>query len=212
MTVQPSQTRIVNKALVMLGTSQRILSLDDNSSLATAAAAVFAEALDETLADHPWNFAIARAQLAADTAAPPFEWQFAYPLPADCLRWLPWSEADDSWFEGEEEQGRVLANREGPLNIRYIRRIEDPAIWSAGFKHALACRLAAMLAFAVTQKASVAEKMDARYADAIAAARKQDGLATGRRNRRQRYNSRFLQARQDGVADWYDHSPEFLRD
>ena len=61
---QPSEVRVVNRALVLLGTAQRITSLDDGTPLAQAALDLFEDVRDEVLADHPWNFAVRRAALA----------------------------------------------------------------------------------------------------------------------------------------------------
>lgn len=195
MAVQPSQTRIVNKALALLGSTTRITHIEDGTGPAKTALALFDEARDGTTADHPWNFAIKRAALAADSAAPLFEFDRAFTLPADCLRWLPPAKGDDHYFDGVEEDGKILTDEEAPLYIRYIRRVEDPGKWSQGFRHALACRLAMEMAEPITQQTKMSMKMEKLYDAALRKAKRQDGLASGRRSRKASSRSTWLEAR-----------------
>jgi hypothetical protein len=198
---QASQTRIVNKALVLLGTSATIASLDDGSLLARAASAVWDEARDEVQADHPWNECLRRGPLAASADyTPAVEYLYAYELPQDCLRWLPWERDHEAWFEGEQEIGPndrryLLTSAEAPLYARWIKRVEDVGAWSPGLKSAVAAKLAKYLAKPVTGQSGMIDRMDAAYADELARAKRQDGLATGRRDRRADYRSSWLAAR-----------------
>lgn len=197
MTAQASQTRIVNKAFVLLGTAQRIASLTDGSPLARQAAAVWDEARDEVLADHPWNFAIARAQLAASADfTPANEYSYAYELPGgDFLRWLPWREGHADHFEGEQEGGYILSNAPAPIYIRYIRRIEDVAKWSPAFTEAVAAKLAFYLADSVTARGGKRDRAEMAYDKALRDAKRQDGAATGDRRRRYETRSSWLDSR-----------------
>lgn len=202
MTAQASQTSHVNKALVLLGTSRKITSLNDGSRLASAAASLWDATRDEVLADHPWNFAIRRAALAVSTDyVPPNEYLYAYELPGDCLRWLPWEEDHDDWFEGEQESGGasglsyILSSATAPIYIRFIGRVEDVARWSPGFGDAFDARLARALAKPVTGQAAMIDRMDALYSEALSSAKRQDGLATGRRARNATFRSGWVEAR-----------------
>jgi hypothetical protein len=204
--VQASQTRIVNKAFALLGTSQRITSLTDASALAATAASLWDEARDETLAAHPWNFAVTRAALAASADwTPPNQYAFAYELPADCLRWLPWAPDHADHFEGEQEAGGpdgkpkrlyLLTNAASPICIRYIWRVEDVALFSEGFKASLSAKLAFLMAEAVTGSSSPA--MAELYEATLTGARRTDGLATGQRGRMAYRRSNWLAAREPG--------------
>lgn len=196
MPAQPSQTRIVNKALVILGTAQRIGSIGDGSPLAKQAEAVWDECRDEVLVEHPWNFAIARAALPANTDyVPENEYAFAYELPAQCLRWLPWRRDHGSHFEGEQEGRFILSNAAAPIYVRFIVRVEDMARWSIGFNAAMAAKLALYLAKSVTGQSGMMDRAQLAYDEALRSAKRQDGQATGSTDRRVQYRSSWLGAR-----------------
>lgn len=208
-----SQTAIVNMALTMLGEGTRISAMDDGSRLARHANAVWDLARDEALEGHPWNFAVGRQSLPVSADyVPPSQYDFAYELPADCLRWLPPSEDDSDYFAGELESGLVtsgsievprrfiVSNASAPIVIRYIRRVEAIAIWSASFRVAMAAKVAKYLAKPITGQSNMMEAMEAEYEAAIAAARARDGLATGRTQRRQAARSSWLDARRRGTG------------
>ncbi|HEX8400521.1 MAG TPA: hypothetical protein VF628_02330 [Allosphingosinicella sp.] len=200
MTAAPSQTRIVNKALALLGTVTRITSITDGSPPARLAEALWDETRDEVLADHPWNFALAREALAqsADVAVAGAQWAFAYELPAGWLRWLPWSDDHPDHFAGEQEGRCILSNAAAPIVARGIARVEDIARWSPGFQAAIATKLAAYMATGVTGQSGMIDRMDALYRRALTDAKRQDGLASGRRDRNARFRSSWLDARGGG--------------
>lgn len=201
MTTQASQTRIVNRALTLLGSAQRISNITDPSGPAVTALALFDDARDATLTEHPWNFAIRRASLAADVDAPEFGYAYAFTLPADYLRWLPWSRDDKAYARAEQEGNVLLADSVGPLNIRYIARIEDVAMWSPGFTEALAWKLATEMEEAIT--GSRTNGPGNGYDTALRKAKRSDGLATGDRSRNLSTTSNWIAARGNRDADWY---------
>ena len=151
---------IVNVALTMLGESH-IVDLTDNSKVAREATFVYAQTRDAVLSGYDWSFSKARASLPALTEAPAFQYKFKYPLPADCLRLIYVGEhyvgIDLSDYRtGPTErftiEGRDILTNDGfPLNIRYIRRVEDSTLFSATFDDALSAKLAYRLAEALTQ-------------------------------------------------------------
>lgn len=191
-----SQVVMVNQALVMLGTSKTIASMTDPVPAAKIARTIWDQVRDTVLVDHPWNFALSRGTLALSaTYTPANEYDFAYELPADCLRWLPWQEDHPDYFLAEQEGAYLLSNAEAPLYARWIVRIEEITRWSQGFRDAMTARLARYLAKAVTGQSGMIDRADAEYERAISAAKRQDGLATGRVQRRAEYRSNWLEAR-----------------
>lgn len=194
----PSQTGIVNAALTLLGTSRRILDIGEGSPVANLYKQIWDATLDEVLADHPWNFAVRRVDAALSPVAPTgSQWSYRFERPAAMLRWLPWARDEDDWFDGEEEDGFILAN-DTTIVVRGIFRIVDPARWTPGFKEALAAKLAAKTAKAITGQSGMIDRMDAHYAEAKSGAKRQDGLATGQRDRRASWRSNWIDARNGG--------------
>mgnify|MGYP006287175661 CR=1 FL=1 len=151
---------VANRALTKLG-SARITSLDDDVKAARAVKSCFYDILDAELRKNRWSFAMKRSSLAALSDAPAFGYSYQYQLPTDFLRL---DMLDDRYpdvvmdnyinYETSEyaiEGGKILANIEAPLKIRYVYQCYDPSLWDALFKEALACKIAAEICEDLTQ-------------------------------------------------------------
>lgn len=193
-----SPTRICQRTLVLLGTAQRLSSLDDGSVLAQAFRDIFDECRDELLAEHPWNFAVQRRLVAvsADYEGDD-DWAYGFELPANCLRWLPWAVDHVLGFEGVREGRFILANEVGPLNVRYIERVEDAARWSPGYCEALAGKLAMWVApAAAVQSDTSAARAEKIYETALSRGRRMDALENGDNDRGPEFRSNWLGSRE----------------
>lgn len=159
-----SSTAVGNAALGKLGQGA-VLSFDDPDDRARWLKNRFAEVRDLCLRANRWHFAMARARLSAAASAPAFGYQRRFPLPADCLRLVEVGgvAAGLADFRGSSqppfalEGGRVLTNAAAPLDVRYVRRVEDVAAWDPLFAEAVACRLAFDLAEKLTQSSGKKE-------------------------------------------------------
>lgn len=197
MAATPTQAGIVNQALAMLGSTARIQSIDDDKPVARHAKAAWDLQVRELLADHPWNFALARVLLNAAGEVPAFGYDRQFALPADCLRWLPPSVDEAEWFDAVQEGDALLTNEAAPLPVRYISLAqgEQVARWPAHFAMAMAARMALALAEPVTQSESVDGKAEERANAAIRRAKRIDALASGAKQRLSvSRRSRWLQA------------------
>jgi len=153
---------IVNRALAKLG-GARIAALGEKVPAAALAASLFETVRDAEISAHGWHFAMTRKIISAEVEKPAFGWANQFLLPADCLRLLmagPWPGpvmrdliADDSRLF-VLEGGRILTNLGPTVPVRYLRRVEDPALYPAVFVEALACRLAAEMAESLTGSTS----------------------------------------------------------
>lgn len=148
------ETDICNQALDILKEAP-ISSLTDRRPIALWFNRNFATTRDALLSMANWNFAMKRASLAAEAAAPAFGWDKAYTLPPDCLRLVALT------YEGYDESnpvrhmvegGAILTNASGPLPIRYVARVVNYNSYHALFIEALAARLAFKCAHWVTGK------------------------------------------------------------
>lgn len=189
MAIVTSQVRIWNRAMILLGSVERITSISDSGPLANQARDLWHESRRGAIVAHPWNFAIKRAQLNRAGTVPAFGYSGQFGLPEDYLRWLPAATDSCDWFEGEEEGGYILCNRTDPINIRYIADREDVTMWSPHFVELMAYKLAMDLAESATQIAGNVDDMRVKYegqdgeGGALAKAKRLDGLSTGRRGR-----------------------------
>lgn len=85
-----SVVQICNMALARLGDEATVSSIDppEGSTQAEHCAMFYPQALSSLLEMYPWNFATKSAPLALLNIAAPAPWQFAYAMPAGCLRVL----------------------------------------------------------------------------------------------------------------------------
>lgn len=153
-----SVVQICNLALDMLGAGP-IASLDDPNKAAGLCKRNYELARDAALRAYPWNCARARVSLAASTTAPVFEFTNAFPLPVDCLRVLAVEDEVLVGISWRVEGRSLLANTSGPLRVAYVATVTDPARYDALLVNAIAAHLAALIAFAVTGKDSLSERM-----------------------------------------------------
>lgn len=176
-----SQTDIVNFAGVKIGAEAVLSSIDENNKLARTARAVWAIALDATLAAHTWNFAMTRAALPALAAAPAYGYARQFQRPADLVRLV---EVNDAYVWGLEpgadapyqyEGDRILTDLGSPLRLRYVRRVTDTVQFSPGFVHALTCRLAMDIALPMSASSTTMQLMKDEFRDAIGEAKGTDG-------------------------------------
>ena len=127
---------------------------------------------DSLLREFPWNFAVTRASLAADAAAPLWGYDFAYTLPADCLRMLEiYNANDDDW---RNEKNKIVTDLTAPLEIKYIAKVLE-GVMDVTFRLALAGRLAMDWAESLSQNSSVGQQMAALFRNRLQVARMADG-------------------------------------
>ena len=148
-----SEVQICNMALTKIGVD-RIISLDDAVKQAELCKESYPVIRDEFLGSHPWNFAITRTSLAAESTAP--SWGFArqFPLPTDCLRVLE-VYTDLDWHR----EGNKLLCDETVLYIKYIKKETDVSKYNPTFSEALSCHLAAHLCYSLVQSTTLRDQL-----------------------------------------------------
>jgi len=160
-----TEVSICSNALRRLGDSP-ITSLSDDTERARLCNALYEPARDSLLRSHAFNFSITRASLAKSATTPAFEFANQFILPTDpfCLRVLK-MEFDDFKFKVENlaGEGRVLLTDEGTANILYIAKITDTTLFDAIFVDTLTAKLAAELAYPVTNSTSLQTQMERLY-------------------------------------------------
>ncbi|TXH10045.1 MAG: hypothetical protein E6R04_06335 [Spirochaetes bacterium] len=133
-----SKTDICNRTLSKLG-QPRVSNIDtDSTKAAKVVRYMYDMVRDSMLAAYPWNFAIKRAQLAAEADAPAWGYTKQYTLPVDFLSLLEIRGNPEYKVEG----GRILTNEGAPLYILYISRITDAGLHDPLFNEAFSTRMA----------------------------------------------------------------------
>lgn len=168
MTASTTFVSICNLALTELGAANPpITDLADNTKPARACNRIFQHALEQSLRDHPWNFALKRATLAADTVAPIWDYANAFPFPTGALRIIEVDTTEEWVVEGQS----ILSDAAAPLNILYVDTVSDPTLFDAMFVEAYAAKIAATIAFDITASRSAVADMNTLYAQRLQSAR-----------------------------------------
>lgn len=166
---------ICNSALQRVGANS-ITSITDNSPEARACNLAYDANRRDELRKHAWNFAITRAVLAPDATAPAFDFDYAFTLPADCLRVLRPATQNLDWvIEGR----KILTNDSNVLYLRYIADVTDTAQFDAGFYNVVSGALAVDICEKLTQSNVKKQGLMQEYKDAVTMARKIDAFESG---------------------------------
>ena len=167
-----SQISISSNALIMLG-AQPISDVNENNDRARIAAALFPEVRDQLLRSHFWNCCTKRVSIAADSDAPAYDYAYQYTLPSDFIRVVVCGEYG---MESDHRvEGRKILCDDTPLNLRYIFRNEDVGTWDALLVHAMTLSMAARMAYAITQSASLEQVRFQELQQLLKQARAVDG-------------------------------------
>lgn len=134
---------------------------------------------DMCLRRHFWNFATEITSLAVDPQDPPYGWAYRYQLPSDCLKLAQLRYLGE--FEGRIVPYELIGNyihtdAAPPLKIRYIKRVENPALWDPLFAEYVACALAFRGSHFATGKESTRQNLAQMTKDAYNEAIRADGM------------------------------------
>lgn len=166
-----SIVEICNNALLELG-EDSLMDLDDGSKAARLCSQRWPSVRDAVLRAHTWGCCMRRAELAARSEGPHWKWDYAYPLPSDCLRVVDVAGASGSVFEQWAVEGAdLVCNERAPIYIAYVQGGVDPANWDASLRETLSARMAAVLAYPLTGSTSLQESMWNLYQAKLAEAR-----------------------------------------
>lgn len=157
-----SKLSIYRLAANHLGQEEEILDPGDDTRITRAFGGAWDSARRAALRKNNWNFATKRARLTADTAAPEFEYDCAFTMPADFVRLVdvvgPYTRDRDWVFEG----GKILANA-APLLIRYVYDCTAVSLWDDMFEMGMSIKLAELVCVTITGDVGLAEKLGKRF-------------------------------------------------
>ncbi len=163
---------ICSNALLMLG-AQTINDLNEDTDRARLAANLYPQVQAEMLRAHPWNCAVKRVILAPDEEAPAFDYSYQFTVPSDWVRNLSVGDYG-SEIDYRSEGRKILADTD-TLKLRYIFDNQHEETWDAALIHVTTLAMAARMAYAITQSASLEELRMADLQRALQRARAIDG-------------------------------------
>ena len=162
-----------NSALNLLGAST-ISALTDDSKNARLCNQRYEPVRNRVFRSHAWNCLHKRVQLAQNTTAPVVEYSFAYALPSDCLRVLKVHNGVTDSINSDIDykiEGKNIVTNEGTVFIIYIAIDTDPNNYDTYLQESISHQLAADLAYAVTNNATLADKYMVRADERLREAR-----------------------------------------
>ena len=168
-----SAVDIANSALNLLGAST-ISAFTDDSKNARLINQRYEPVRNRVFRSHAWNCLHKRVQLAQNSTAPVVEYSHAYALPSDCLRVLKIHNGTTDSIASAIDyklEGRNIVTDEGTVFIIYIALDTDPNNYDTYLQESIAHQLAADLAYAVTNNATLAEKYMTRADERLREAR-----------------------------------------
>jgi len=149
-----SDLKVCNNALMLLG-HDPLTDLTGTDKATKLVVQFYEQACHGTLRAYPWNCALVRsAALTVDATAPEFDYDYRFPLPAGCLRVLRTSEKSYVF----KVEGDWLLTNESEAQILYINDI-DADDMDQLLIDAISARLAATIAFPLTNSDRTAEAM-----------------------------------------------------
>lgn len=173
-----SSVAICNSALIKCG-ADRISALSDTTLGAELCNEEYAKCRDDLLISHPWNFAIEDYELSADATYTPGEsgdadagYLYRYAITSSVLRVLLVNNSQDPIWK---VQGGYLYTDETEVTIKAIKQATDTTLFSKSFEEVLALKIAANIAFRLSQSIPLTESLTGRYEKAFRQARSFDG-------------------------------------
>jgi hypothetical protein len=164
---------IANLAASSLGEDDQLRSPDDDTHLSRSVRAVWDLERRAAIRDHSWNFAMRRQALPAEAlATPPRPFAASFRLPAKCVRLIEVMDLSRHAYAVEGKS--ILADTTGPLHIRFLEDVDEPASWDDLFVKAFAMRVAWQIADRITGDANRVTMAERKYRSALSEAKRVD--------------------------------------
>jgi len=168
-----SVVNICNSALNLLGAST-ISALTDDTKNARLCNQRYEPVRNRVFRSHAWNCLHKRVQLAQNTTAPVIEYEYAYALPSDCLRVLKIHNGTTDSIATSLDyklEGRNIVTDLDTIFLIYIALDTDPNNYDTYLRESISHQLAADLAYAITNNATLANNYMTRADERLREAR-----------------------------------------
>ena len=168
-----SIVNICNSSLNLLGAST-ISALTEDTKNARLCNQRYEPVRNRVFRSHNWNCLIKRVQLAANSTDPVVEYAKSYALPSDCLRVLKIHNGTTDSIASNLDykiEGRNLVTDQTTVYLVYIALDTDPNNYDTYLREAISHQLAADLAYAITNNATLANNYMTRADERLREAR-----------------------------------------
>ena len=168
-----SAVNICNSALNLLGAST-ISALTEDTKNARLCNQRYEPVRNRVFRGDNWNWLIKRVQLAANSTDPVVEYAKSYALPSDCLRVLKIHNGTTDSIASDLDykiEGKNIVTDETTVYLVYIALDTDPNNYDVYLREAISHQLAADLAYAITNNATLANNYMTRADERLREAR-----------------------------------------
>ena len=168
-----SVVNMCNSALNLLGAST-IANLTDDTKNARLCNQRYEPVRNRVFRSHAWNCLHKRVQLAQNSTAPIVEYDHAYALPSDCLRVLKIHNGTTDSIASALDyklEGRNIVTDIDTVFLIYIALDTDPNNYDTYLRESISHQLAADLAYAITNNATLANQYMTRADERLREAR-----------------------------------------
>ena len=168
-----SVVNMCNSSLNLLGAST-ISALTDDTKNARLCNQRYEPVRNRVFRSHSWNCLHKRVQLAQNSTAPVVEYDHAYALPSDCLRVLKIHNGTTDSIASALDyklEGRNIVTDIDTVFLIYIALDTDPNNYDTYLRESISHQLAADLAYAITNNATLATNYMTRADERLREAR-----------------------------------------
>ena len=169
-----TQTQIANAALRAVG-QDRIASFATGGEAGRVLDDIYEKKVEYLLRHHLWNFSIKRDSIPESAASPDWEFDHAYPVPADCIRVI--STSEDVYahsLKWQLEGQSIVTDITSPLKIKYVSRAPESE-FDPLFEECLVALLAAELAQVLTGDLALQQELQGEAERKLRMAKGADG-------------------------------------
>ena len=168
-----SVVNMCNSALNLIGAST-ISALTEDTKNARLCNQRYEPVRNRVFRGHNWNCLIKRVELARNSTAPVMEYTYSYALPSDFLRVLKIHNGTTDSIASDLDykvEGKNIVTNQTTVYLAYIALDTDPNNYDTYLREAISHQLAADLAYAITNNATLANNYMARADERLREAR-----------------------------------------
>ena len=168
-----SVVNICNSALNLIGAST-ISALTEDTKNARLCNQRYEPVRNRVFRGHNWNCLIKRIELARNSTAPVMEYTYAYALPSDFLRVMKIHNGTTDSIAADLDykvEGKNIVTNQTTVYLVYVALDTDPNNYDAYLREAISHQLAADLAYAITNNATLANNYLTRADERLREAR-----------------------------------------
>ena len=168
-----SIVNICNSALNLIGAST-ISALTEDTKNARLCNQRYEPVRNRVFRGHNWNCLIKRVELAQNSTAPVMEYTYSYALPSDFLRVMKIHNGTTDSIAADLDykvEGKNIVTNQTTVYLVYVALDEDPNNYDAYLREAISHQLAADLAYAITNNATLANNYLTRADERLREAR-----------------------------------------